>query len=86
MNDWHKLHITDKSGKEFFKTTASPMSTFSEIKNLKRHIEQAKANPKHYKFLDVETAVIVLDGDVYSEREIIVDDLSYDELLQNLLG
>lgn len=67
MNEWHKLHITDKTGAEFFKCDASPMSTMSEIRNLKRHLEQAKASPKHYKFLDVASAVIMLDGAVYGE-------------------
>lgn len=67
MNNWHNLCITDKSGKVMFNTTASPMSTMSEIRNLKQHIVQAKANPKAYKFLDVATAVIMLDGEVYSD-------------------
>jgi hypothetical protein len=67
MNDWHNICITDKSGKEFFKVVASPMSTYSEIKNLKRHIEQAKSNPEAYKFLDVASAVIMLDGSLYSD-------------------
>ena len=62
MNDWHNVCITDKTGVERFKCLASPMSTMSEIRNLKRHIEQAKANPKAYPMLDVATAVIMLDG------------------------
>lgn len=68
MNDWHKLYITDKTGQEFFKTDASPMSTMSEIRNLKRHIENAKRNPQAYKFLDVATAVVMMDGMPYSEE------------------
>jgi hypothetical protein len=82
MNEWHKLHITDKSGKEMFKCDASPMATFSEIKNLKRHIENAKKYPQHYKFLDVATAVIVLDGVVYSEPS--MDDFDPDAMLAEL--
>jgi hypothetical protein len=84
MNDWHKLHITDKSGKEMFKCVASPMSTMSEIRNLKRHIEQAKANPKHYAFMDVTTAVIMLDGTVYSEPSVC--DMDVDAMLAELEG
>lgn len=64
-NEWHKLCITDKTGNEFFKVTASPMSTMSEIRNLQKHINQAKATPQHYKMLDVATAVVMLDGSVY---------------------
>lgn len=75
MNDWHKLHITDKSGKEMFKCDASPMATMSEIHNLKRHIEQAKAQPQHYKFLDAATAVIMLDDVPYSDAPISADEL-----------
>lgn len=82
MNDWHNIHITDKSGKEMFKTTASPMSTLSEIKNLKQHIDAAKANPTAYSFLDTATAVIVLDGEVYSEQ---VSTLSADDI-DNMLA
>jgi hypothetical protein len=67
MNDWHKIHITDRTGQIFFSTTASPMSTMSEIRNLKRHIEQAKRSPLMYKFLDASTAVIMLDGMPYGE-------------------
>lgn len=82
MNEWHNICITDKSGKEMFKCTASPMSTMSEIRNLKRRIEQAKANPKHYAFMDVATAVIMLDGTVYSEHS--TDNFDADALLAEL--
>lgn len=62
MDNWHNLHITDKGGKEYFKTTASPSSTQSEINNLKAHIDNAKRHPEKYSFLDAETACVVLDG------------------------
>lgn len=75
MNDWHHIHITDKSGGKYFSTVASPMATHSEIKNLKRHIEQAKRNPELYHFMDADSAVIMLDGSVYSEPEIDSDAL-----------
>jgi hypothetical protein len=80
MNNWHDVCITDKSGKQHFKVSASPMSTYSEIKNLKQHLEAAKKNPAHYKFLDVATAVIMLDGTEY-ESGATVD---YDEFLAEL--
>lgn len=81
MSDWHKLCITDKTGAEFFKCTASPMSTMSEIRNLKRHIEQAKASPNMYYFLCADSAVILLDGAPYSEP---VSNLDADALLAEL--
>ena len=62
-NQWHKIHIEDASGKQHFVTTASPMSTQSEIRNLKRHLEQAKKYPQQYKFLDVATARVVVDDE-----------------------
>ena len=62
MNDWHKIYITDKNGGKHFNTYASPIATWSEIRNLKRHIEQAKRYPDQYKFLDPKTAIIMLDG------------------------
>lgn len=84
MNDWHKLYITDATGQQFFRCTASPMSTMSEIKNLKRHIEQAKARPNLYANLfDVATAVIMLDDVPYSEPEEIDAD-TLDAMLKEL--
>lgn len=80
-NQWHNVYITDKSGAKFFNCTASPMSTWSEIKNLKRHIEQAKARPHMYKGMDVATMVLMLDGEPYSEP---VSDLDADALLAEL--
>jgi hypothetical protein len=84
QNDWHNVYITDKSGKKFFNASTSPMATFSEIKNLKRHLEQAKTMPQHYKFLDVATAVIMLDGTVYSEPS--ASDIDVDAMLDELDG
>lgn len=60
--EWNNLYISDSTGGKFFKTTASPMSTVSEIKNLKAKIKQAKQMPNLYKFLDVPTAFIVMNG------------------------
>lgn len=79
---WHKLHITDCTGQVFFSCTASPMSTMSEIRNLKRHIEQAKAYPHAYKMLDAYTAVIMLDGMPYGEQSAC--EIDADALLKEL--
>lgn len=67
MKDWHNICITDYTGQQFFKCTASPMATISEIKNLKRHIEQAKRSPEAYKMFDATSAIILLDGTPYGE-------------------
>ena len=62
MKKWNNLYVTDCNGAKMWNTTASPLSTPSEIKNLQNHLRQAKQHPEMYKFLDVETAFIVLNG------------------------
>ena len=76
MNDWHTIYITDKTGKKFFNTNASPMSTMSGIRNLKRHLEAIKSgNPSYAKVsVDQATAVLMLDGQPYQSMEEILDD------------
>ena len=84
MNEWHNIHITDKTGQKFFNTEASSMSTMSEIRNLSRHLEQIKAKNPHYANvkIDAETAVLMLDGSPYQSIDNILDD----DLLNELLG
>lgn len=67
MEQWHEIFITDKTGGKFFKGSTSPLSTMSEIRNLKQHLRQAEKYPQHYKFLDLATAFIVLDGEKYND-------------------
>jgi hypothetical protein len=62
MRNWNNIYIADANGGKHFNTEASPMSTDSEIKNLRSHLSNAKRNPHLYKFMDVETAFIVLNG------------------------
>lgn len=62
MNNWNNIYITDANGGKHFNTIASPMSTDSEIKNLRTHLINAKKYPKMYTFMDAETAFIVLNG------------------------
>jgi hypothetical protein len=81
-NEWHNLYITDKTGKKFFNTQASPMSTMSEIKNLNRHMEAIKAGKKGYEFVDRESAVLMLDGSPYQS----IDSISDDDLLNELMS
>ena len=82
MNAWHNVYITDKSGKKFFNTSASPLATASEIKNISRHLEAIKAGHPSYAEcgIDRETATLMLDGSPY----ISPDDLSDDDLLAEL--
>lgn len=77
---WHNIYITDQSGRKMWNTTASPMSTQSEIKNLKRHLEAAAKHPGQYKSLDLATAVIMLDGEIYAEVLTMSDEQMLAEL------
>lgn len=82
MNEWHNIYITDVSGKKFFNTQASPMSTMSEIRNLSRHIDAIKAGAKGYEFIDKTTAKLMLDGEPWQSMDDILDD----DLLAELMG
>lgn len=73
-----QLWITDKTGRESFKTLCSTAYASSERRNLQGHINAAAKNPKAYGFLDVATARIVqVDADA-------LPDTSDDEILQEL--
>lgn len=52
------LYIGDASGKQFLKRSYNPQSKDFEIRNLERHLEKARQNPKMYRYLDVTTAFI----------------------------
>lgn len=54
-----QVYITDKTGKRFFNTNCSVEYKQPEIRNLQRHLDQAKKYPQHYHFLDIPTARIV---------------------------
>lgn len=82
MTTWHNVYITDNTGKKFFNTQASPMSTMSEIKNLTRHIDAIKANAKGYEFIDKESARLMLDDVPYG----VSDDIDTDTLLAELFN
>lgn len=82
-SNWSELYITDKTDHQFFKTTANPLSVMSEIKNLKNHLVQAVKYPHLYTFLDLPTAVIMVDGRKYNERLTDLDEAVLDELFNN---
>ena len=52
------VYITDKTGCEMFKEYVHKDFVQSSIRDLQRHLDAAKLNPKYYHFLDVETAEI----------------------------
>lgn len=83
-NDWHTIYITDVTGKKFFNTQASPMSTASEIKNIKRHLDAIKAGSKAYDKVGIDkaSAQLMLDDSPYQT----IDDILDDDLLNELLG
>lgn len=73
MNNWNELHITDKTGQQWFKTIASPMSTDPEMRNLYRKIPNCS-------FIDQATAEVVING--ASIQSVL--DMSDDDLLAML--
>lgn len=71
---WGNVYITDKTGRKMFNTVASPMSIMSEVKNLTRHIENARKYPAQYKFMDIASAQVMLDGEPYGAQNSMSDD------------
>lgn len=74
MSDSTVLHIQDKNGAHF-RTVCSTAYKAAEIRNLERHLNNARANPKAYGFLDLDTARIYENGEAR---------LSDDEILKEL--
>jgi len=68
--NWTELKITDKTGKVGWKTTASPMSLNSEVKNLMRHVKAIRAkNPAYSNAgFDAESVCLKIDGNTYEEN------------------
>lgn len=54
-------YITDKSGNKYFTETTGVAFIGSVKRDLQRHLDNAKKHPKFYKFLDIETAKIVVE-------------------------
>ncbi|MFM2204439.1 MAG: hypothetical protein RLZZ605_1403 [Bacteroidota bacterium] len=52
------IYLTDKNGAEMFKTYIGKSFIDSAKRDIQRHIDSAKKNPKLYSFLDIETAEI----------------------------
>lgn len=76
------LHITDKTGIKVFRTVCSTAYIEPEIRNLQRTLKEAKQNPEAYKFLDLETAHLVVNGKVFREYSELTDD----EILKELFA
>lgn len=84
MTTWHTIYITDCTGKKFFNTQTSPMSTASEIKNISRHLDGIKAGSKAYDKVGIDkaSAVLMLDDSPYQT----IDDICDDDLFNELFG
>lgn len=77
---WNNIYISDKTGEKFFNTTASELSTQSEVKNLNRHLDNAIKNPDLYKFLDIETAKVFINGEPVAKKLYDIDLSILDDL------
>ena len=71
--------IQDKNGKHW-NTLCSADYTAPEIRNMQRHLQQAAKHPAQYQFLDLASAVILVDGEPYAPVFTSEDD----ELLKQL--
>ena len=63
-----QVYITDKTGNKFFNTICSEQYHMSEVRNLTKKLDQAKARPDLYKFLDLESATVMKDGSPLSSH------------------
>lgn len=72
--------IEDKNGK-YWNTLCSSDFIAPEIRNMQRHLDLAKLNPDKFKFLDLDTAKILVDGVPYA-RLSVEDDKLLTELLE----
>ena len=52
------VYITDKSNCQMFKNYVSELYIDSAKRDLQKHLNDAKKNPKMYHFLDIDTAKI----------------------------
>ena len=82
MSDWNTVCIQDKNGR-YWNTTASPYATQSEINNMQKRLEQAKKHPNAFAFLDLQTAVIMVNGEPYQPNT-ATEEMGDEELLKAL--
>lgn len=74
MSETTTLYISDKTGKKFWNTVCSTEFKAPEIRNLERHLCQAKNHPVVYSFLDYDTARIYENGQpMMTDDELLAD-------------
>lgn len=78
------VYITDKTGKKFFNTLCSTAYAMSEVRNLNKKLDEAKQYPQIYKFLDIETAKVICDGECGDYLPKVDFNMSDEELLKSL--
>ncbi len=64
MSNSATVCIQDKNGKHY-NTLCSADYTAPEIRNMQRHLQMAAKHPAQYGFLDLASAVILVDGKPY---------------------
>ncbi len=75
--------IRDKTGKRYWNTTCSTAYIDPEIRNMQRRLDAAARNPERYGFLDLATAVILVNDMPYQVTS-ETDAMSDNELLKAL--
>ena len=74
--------IIDKNGKKMFNTLCGADYAAPEIRNMKRHLDLAAKYPAQYHFIDLDTAIILVDGFPYLDTFTDADN----DLLTELMG
>lgn len=57
------VYLTDKNNCKMFKNIVGKGCEQPAVRELERHLLNAKKNPKMYNFLDLETAKIIIEYD-----------------------
>ena len=84
---WSNVYITDKSGKKFWNTMVDPTGVMSEVRNLTRHLEAIKANHHSHQKVGVDkgSVKLMIDGNEYLSMDDIMNEISDDDLLAELM-
>jgi hypothetical protein len=77
------VYIIDKKGIPYWKTHCSVGHADPEIRNMQRRLEWAAKNPKAFAFLDLQTAVIMVNGEPYQPNT-ATEEMGDEELLKAL--
>jgi hypothetical protein len=80
------IYITDKTGKQFWRTTVSAAYSLGEKNNMDRRFAAIQARHPAYNFVDADSARIVEEYAMGEMTNQELNDMTDDELLAMLKG